>query len=388
MSYPGVYVEEVPTKPRSIDGVATSIAAFIGQFASGPVCEPKRIAGVSELRQQFGVKGRVTQAECAVQQFFENGGAEAWVVRAKTGSSREESLPDANDLIDALAALDRVELFNLLCVPDTSQLEAGRAAVVAAAATSCCEKRRAFYLLDVPNFPDNPIDTVAAMQRWLQANAALRNPNVAVYFPRPVVADPFEPGRLLPVPASGSVAGLYARTDGQRGIWKAPAGVEAQLKGVHALEVVINDQENGLLNPAGVNCLRHFPDRGIVSWGARTFSGSDDLASEWKYVPVRRTALFLEESLYRSTQWAVFEPNNERLWAELRRIIGNFLMARFRQGAFQGAKPEQAFYVRCGAETTSQNDRILGIVNIEVGFAPLKPAEFVVIKIQQKAKRP
>jgi phage tail sheath protein FI len=168
-------------------------------------------------------------------------------------------------------------------------------------------------------------------------------------------------------------------------VWKAPAGTDAVLRGVQALDVVLTDPENGVLNPLGMNCLRNLPAFGPVAWGARTLRGSDQLASEWKYIPVRRLALFLEESLYRGTQWVVFEPNDEPLWAQIRLNVGAFMNNLFRQGAFQGRTPREAYLVKCDAESTTQNDINLGIVNIIVGFAPLKPAEFVIIKIQQLA---
>jgi phage tail sheath protein FI len=142
--------------------------------------------------------------------------------------------------------------------------------------------------------------------------------------------------------------------------------------------------ENGVLNKKGINCLRRFPN-GVVSWGARTLDGDDDIGSEWKYIPVRRLALFLEESLHRGTKWVVFEPNDAPLWTQIRLNLGAFMMGLFRQGAFQGSTPDKAFFVKCDEETTTQADRNLGIVNIMVGFAPLKPAEFVIIKIQQMA---
>ena len=176
-----------------------------------------------------------------------------------------------------------------------------------------------------------------------------------------------------------------ARTDANRGVWKAPAGIEAGINTVSGLNVVLTDAQNGVLNRQGVNCIRVLPNGSVVNWGARTMDGGDDTGSEWKYVPIRRFALFLEESLYRGTRWAVFEPNDEPLWANLRLNINAFLFSLFRQQAFQGTSPQEAYYVRCDATTTTQDDRNKGIVNIEIGFAPLKPAEFVVIKIQQIA---
>jgi phage tail sheath protein FI len=183
----------------------------------------------------------------------------------------------------------------------------------------------------------------------------------------------------------GAVAGVMARTDAQRGVWKAPAGQEATLIGVPQLSVSLTDAENGELNPLGVNCLRAFPIIGRVVWGARTLAGADQLGSEWKYIPVRRTALYIEESLYRGTKWVVFEPNDEPLWAQIRLNVGSFMHDLFVQGAFQGKTPRDAYLVKCDKETTTQSDIDHGIVNILVGFAPLKPAEFVILKIQQLA---
>jgi phage tail sheath protein FI len=168
-------------------------------------------------------------------------------------------------------------------------------------------------------------------------------------------------------------------------VWKAPAGTDAGLSGVQALKAKLTDGQNGLVNPLGVNALRTFLGPGTVVWGSRTLAGADSLASEWKYIPVRRTALFLEESLYRGTQWVVFEPNDEPLWAQIRLNVGAFMNQLFRQGAFAGTTPREAYFVKCDSETTTQDDVNLGIVNIAVGFAPLKPAEFVVIRIQQLA---
>jgi hypothetical protein len=209
--------------------------------------------------------------------------------------------------------------------------------------------------------------------------------NAALFFPRVLQADPLRKGQIDSFVPCGIVAGVMARTDNTRGVWKAPAGLDASLNGIQGLDVNLNDAENGMLNPLGINCLRSFPVYGRVVWGSRTLRGADQLADEWKYIPVRRTALFIEESLYRGTQWVVFEPNDEPLWAQIRLNIGAFMHNLFRQGAFQGQTPRDAYFVKCDKETTTQNDINLGIVNIIVGFAPLKPAEFVIIKLQQIA---
>jgi phage tail sheath protein FI len=212
-----------------------------------------------------------------------------------------------------------------------------------------------------------------------------RSKNAAAYFPRVRVADPLRENRLEEFAPCGIIAGIYARTDNTRGVWKAPAGTDAVMRGVRELTVKMTDLQNGIINPLGLNALRTFPVHGQVVWGARTLDGADVQASEWKYIPVRRLALFLEESLYRGTQWVVFEPNDEPLWSQIRLNIGSFLHNLFRQGAFQGSSPREAYFVKCDKDTTTQNDINLGIVNIVVGFAPLKPAEFVVIRIQQMA---
>jgi uncharacterized protein len=185
------------------------------------------------------------------------------------------------------------------------------------------------------------------------------------------------------VAPSGTVAGVWARTDASRGVWKAPAGTEATLAGVQSLGYRLTDAENGVLNPLAINCLRTFPIYGPVTWGARTLYGADQMADEYKYIPIRRLALFLEESLFRGTQWVVFEPNDAPLWSQIRLNVGAFMQTLFLQGAFQGKSPQDAYFVICDATNNPQILIDQGIVTISVGFAPLKPAEFVVVQIQQ-----
>jgi phage tail sheath protein FI len=198
--------------------------------------------------------------------------------------------------------------------------------------------------------------------------------------------DPLNENRPRNVGGSGTVAGIYARTDSARGIWKAPAGTETPLRGARLPEKgKMTDPENGAINPQGINALRTFPVYGTIAWGARTMDGADVKGSEWKYVPVRRTALHIEESLYQGLGWVVFEPNDEPLWGQIRLNVGSFMHDLFRQGAFQGKSPREAYLVKCDNETTTQSDINRGVVNLLVGFAPLKPAEFVVIRIQQLA---
>jgi hypothetical protein len=286
-------------------------------------------------------------------------------------------------------ALRDVDLFNLLCIPRTAQVDTNQshplseseAQAVMTVAEAYCEERRAFFLMDTPNTIDEPQE----IQNWLKNRDTLRTSYAALYFPRVMIPDPLNNFRLRSVGASGTIAGLYARIDSDRGVWKAPAGTEAALRNVIKLEDVVTDPENGSLNPLAINCLRNFPVYGTVSWGARTLDGADQLTSEYKYIPVRRTVLFIEESLYRGLKWVVFEPNDEPLWAQIRLNVGAFMNNLFRQEAFQGKTSREAYLVKCDKETTTQNDINLGIVNILVGFAPLKPAEFVILKIQQLA---
>lgn len=277
-------------------------------------------------------------------------------------------------------ALRDVQDVNLLCLPEISDFGTDEMVAVIAAAERLCQDKRMFLIVDSP----------AAWTTLDQARANLGNLDsvrsnyAALYFPHLELVDPLT-GRLRKFPPSGAVAGIMASTDSQRGVWKAPAGTEARLSGTRALTVPLTDPENGLVNQLGVNCLRTFPVIGPVIWGARTLEGADALASQWKYVPVRRLALMIEESLYRGTKWVVFEPNDEPLWAQIRLNVGAFMHSLFERGAFQGVSSRDAYFVKCDKDTTTQNDINNGIVNVLVGFAPLKPAEFVIIKIEQLA---
>ncbi|WP_212808562.1 phage tail sheath family protein [Micromonospora endophytica] len=279
-----------------------------------------------------------------------------------------------------LYALEHVDLFNLLCIPPDT-LDGDTPLAVYAEAMAYCASRRAVLLVDPPAAWD-PLTDAGELLTTLAGPDAR---NAAVYHPRLVQSDPLRGGAPETFAPSGAVAGVIARTDAQRGIWKAPAGLDTALVGVSAPAVSLTDGENGRLNPLGINCLRAVPNAGVVVWGTRTLRGADQLADEYKYLPVRRLALHLEESLYRGCQWAVFEPNDEPLWSQLRLNIGAFLHQLFRQGAFAGRSTREAYYVKCDSETTTQADVDSGVVNVVVGFAPLKPAEFVVLTIRQAA---
>ena len=279
-----------------------------------------------------------------------------------------------------LYALDTIApfVFNILCLPGAADLESADMDVVYKAALTFVEEKRAFLILDVPeNTPFDSMDSYLADHGYTGKNAA-------IYFPRLRIADALQGNTVREMAPSGTLAGIYARTDASRGVWKAPAGTDATMRNA-SVALKFNDNENGALNQLGVNMLRSFPVYGDIVWGARTIDGADQKASEWKYVPVRRITLFIEESLYQGLKWVVFEPNDEPLWSQIRLNVGAFMNGLFRQSAFQGKTSREAYFVKCDRESTTQNDIDRGIVNIVVGFAPLKPAEFVVLKIQQIA---
>ena len=246
-----------------------------------------------------------------------------------------------------LYALEQADLFNILCIPpfvhngDVFDIDMG-SKLLAQAATYCAE-RRAMLLVDPPSDWVDREKSVTNIPKVVQAIGGSDNAkNVAFYFPRINESNILKNNQIEAFVPSGAIAGIWARTDTQRGIWKAPAGLEASVAGITGVNVPLTDGENGLLNPLAINCLRTFPASGTVVWGARTLQGNDQLASEWKYIPVRRTALYIEESLYRGLQWVVFEPNDEPLWAQIRLNVGAFMQNLFRLGAFQGQSPRDA----------------------------------------------
>jgi len=535
VSYPGVYVEEVPSGVHTIAGVATSIAAFIGRAVMGPVGQPVAINSFADFERSFGGLDVDCPMTYAVSGFYQNGGSKAVIIRLykqdgdkttkatiripgkdqtkplvleartegawgnmlrarvdyqvsdevaqKYGLTKDDlfnltvrnmpngpqesflnvtikesprrldsllatesalvEVPDvanmgfpgahtdpdpgksvwddtaakatstkvvlggADEAADSVTltdkadftgsengktgmyALQKVDLFNLLCIPpDTRHGDTPKE--VYQEALAFCVKRRAMLIVDAPVGWKDANDITANNNKKL-ADLGINDENArnaALYFPRVTAADPLRGSQLDTFVSCGMVAGVIARTDARHGVWKAPAGIDAALSGIVGLAASLTDAQNGMLNSLGINCLRSFPQTGPVVWGARTLRGADLLADEYKYIPVRRLALFIEESLYRGTRWVVFEPNDEPLWSQVRLNVGAFMHNLFRQGAFQGQTPDKAYVVKCDKDTTTQNDINLGIVNIVAGFAPLKPAEFVVINIQQSADDP
>jgi uncharacterized protein len=516
-SHPGGYIEENPVGMRPITGVATSITAFLGRAARGPVDRPVLVHSFEEYERLYGGLSIESTMSYAVQGFFQNGGRQALILRLyrdpgegitpaatlavgglklvasspgewgrslsarinRTGITRRAAsrsglrmvdlfnleviergaggsplagerfteisyqpdsgnrrvdrvlakesrlvrlaskvdgtpdLPRGNpgalreaavwtgasggadsaglqdeDYEAGLAILDQADLVNLLCIPPDRR-SGFTSKTVYQQALRFCVRRRAMLVVDPrPEWGENLDEFISRAGQKLQDDLGFDGEearNAALYFPRVIQPDPLQGNRLEKFVTCGLVAGVMARTDEQRGVWKAPAGVEAALNGIEGLEVNLGDRENGVLNRLGVNCLRIFPTRGPLVWGSRTLRGGDQWSDEFKYVPVRRLALFIEESLYRGTEWAVFEPNGEPLWAQIRLNVNAFMGGLFQQGAFQGSTPSQAYLVKCDAETTSKADVEEGFFNILVGFAPLRPAEFLILQIRQRA---
>ena len=368
--------DEMPGAVHPIAAVGTSHTAFVGDFTRGPIGKPLRVTSAAEFQLAFGGLDAGSEAGYQVASYFANGGVVAWLVRTGSGTGWKRGI----------RALDAVPpgALNLLCLPGASALPSARHKDVVDTAMRYCERRRAFLVLD----PPSAIADAGAM-------ASFRNgedfpelgPNGAIYFPRIDVPDPLRGGAARSIGPGGAVAGRYAATDAAGGVWKAPAGTGAPLKGA-TLRLQLSEAESGDLNAMGVNVLRSFPGSGTVIWGGRTLAGADGGASEWKYVPLRRLALFIEDSIDQGTQWARFEPNDEPLWASVRLNLGSFLHELFKDGAFAGTSPSDAYFVRCDRSTMSQTDIDNGNLNVLVGIAPVKPAEFVLIRIQQRARRP
>jgi phage tail sheath protein FI len=304
----------------------------------------------------------------------------------------------SNDIIGdqqartGLFALEHTDLFNLLCIP-WDQRKQDLASTVHAAAAAYCVSRRAMYIVDSPQKwadlatvgqisqidPNAAVTGVPTADIGLGITDAAEQRNSMVYFPKVLKADLEMGGQIDVFPACGIIAGQIAQTDATRGVWKAPAGIAVGLGGITGLEFNLTDQQQGQLNPIGINCLRSFRVLGPLIWGARTLRGADLMSDDYKYVPVRRLTLYIEESLYRGTKFAVFEPNDETLWSQLRLTVGAFMADLARQGAFYG------YQVLCDATTTTANDIAHGVCNVVVAFAPVKPAEFIVLQIQQQA---
>lgn len=367
---PGVYIEETPTGPRSIAGPETAVTAFVGTAPQGPLHEAVRLGGFVDYERVFGGLHADSEMGYAVRQFFANGGRLGWAVRVAASPAGL----GAAHWAAGVHALDAVDDFNLLCLPGVADPDVLRAAA------AYCERRRALLIADAPS-PATPPDD---MVDWARAGKLPASGHAAVYYPWMLIADPLARGAPRASAPCGTLAGLYARTDVERGVWQAPAGSEARLRGVTGLSTPLGVRELETLNGLNVNVLRDLTGVGAVAWGARTLQPGPPQA-EYRYVPVRRLALFIEESVEQGVQWAVFERNDDRLWAALRTQVEAFLLDLFRRGAFQGASPRDACWVRCGRETAPAGELDRGTVNLDIGFAPLRPAEFLLLRVRVQA---
>lgn len=397
---PGVYVNEVPSAIKPIAGVSTSTAGFIGVIADtvlmpllpGQAPTTTRTAATTYALAAAGVPTLITSWDGftrafgelqagnlllahAVYGFFNNGGSRCWVARVAAASGEGTSNADPNDInlvgsdivneaLNRFAAIDEISL--VLAPGATAQ------GLQTALMNHCERVQTCFAILDANSAPDEL--TKAAMTDVGNSSYA------ALYFPWLLTYDSVSKSNIL-VPPSGHVAGIYARVDGSRGVHKAPAN--EVVRGVVGVGQLVSQSEQAALNQAGVNVIRNFQNN-ITVWGARTLASLSN-EPEWKYVPLRRLFIYLRQSIQQGTQWAVFEPNADDLWARIRRNITAFLTNVWRSGALFGTTSQQAFYVRCDESNNPLEMRLLGQVNIEIGVAPVLPAEFVIFYISQWA---
>lgn len=368
--------------PHLIASAPTSIAAFIGRTRIGPTDRPLLVHTFAEFEGLYGGVWPESPLGACVQHFFRNGGRAAYICAIETGGApltpAHVSDSSLQPLRRGLWMLDLCEDVNIVCIPPfRADLDVDRETWDAAIAWAY--ESRAIVLVDPPQHWTAAADiTLAAVEMLVTPHEACAN--AALYVPRIVCADPIEPERSATFVPGGAIAGLIARTDARRGVWKAPAGLEARLEGAEALGMPMTDAEAGVLNGWGINPLRHFP-AGLVVWGARTLRGHDQLGSEWKYLPVRRLALFVETSIVRGTRWASTEPGGPPLWELLTRAADAWLLSLFRQGAFPGATPDEAYFVRCDETTTTDEDIASGVTTMLVGIAPLQALEFILLKV-------
>jgi uncharacterized protein len=372
VGYPGVYIEELPLGVKSIEGVATSTTAFVGAARSGPIDNAVVVRSLVEFDRAFGPVEESDPMRIAVQLFFANGGADAVVVRA--GGPVMPAAP----AIGGLRALDDIGHVDLLCLPTLWADGPAHASAFVDVASRYCAGRGAILLVDPSPEWRSASDVVTGLASIESLVASAERGFAAAFFPNLLVAT--VSGDVACGP-TGAIAGLLARTDRARGVWRAPAGLEATIAGTRGPAVTVGESRAAKLARAGVNTIRQFPGAGTVLWGARLLSGAAGGDAEWQYVNIRRLFIFLEHSIDEGTRWAVFEPNEEPLWASLRQAIGSFLFSLFRQGAFAGVTPDEAFFVKCGLDTMTQADVDAGRLNVLVGFAPLRPSEFVILRI-------
>jgi hypothetical protein len=375
-SRPGVYPQEVFLKPPAI--LQTGVPAFVGfadPLGDVQINQPVSLSRKEEFGALFSSGDRGFLAD-AVSGFFDNGGARCYVVPADSGADLVQGL------VSAIAALAPLEDLDVVAVPDAATLSTYQATpdkpsiirVQSALLTHCAQQGNRFAILD--SLPGATVDDV--MDQCKQLVLGQQEPlNGALYYPWLVTSS-----GSTPVPSCGHVAGIYSRSDAKTGVFKAPANEE--IFGVLDLEIQIDNAIQDKLNPARVNCLRAFPGRGIRVWGARTV-GSVPPDLNWLYVNVRRLFLTVRRWIDLNMEWITFEPNNFRLWVRILRELTAYLTRLHRDGALRGSTPTQAFYVKCDAENNPPEVRDLGQVVVEIGLAPLAPAEFIVVRIVRSA---
>jgi uncharacterized protein len=378
---PGIYVEKIPSQSKPIEGVGTSIAAFVGFAPGGPIKRPIRVWSWTQFAKVYADGQEPENGPFmpgaylarAVYGFFQNGGSLCWVVRVGHESSDSERSVALREGISALAPLAEV---TMVCVPDVIVLaqeegeHAQRGDIETALIEHCEAAGNRIAILDPP-----PALRPPDVLEW-RTKVVNDSGSVALYWPWIEVMDPLSDRPIL-VPPSGHVAGVWARTDRTRGIHRAPS--DGIVLGASGLASEISEDEQGGLRDAGVNCIRSFPGRGIRVWGARTLSSDP----EWRYLNIRRLVDHVSRSINEGTRWAMFEANDEELWTQLRTSISSFLTQIWCEGALFGSSPEQAFYVKCDAETNPPDVLEAGQVVVEIGIAPVRPAEFVVLRISQ-----
>jgi phage tail sheath protein FI len=386
MQAPGVYVKEVPTGPRAIGAVGTSTAAFVGR-APLAAAHPNEAVPCNNwsrfVREFVGKESPSTELSRAVFGFFMNGGGRCYVVN--TGD--EPSIAGDARKRSGLVRLEAIDEIAIVAAPGFADPAAYDALL-----THCERLEDRVAILDAPASVANvdalkQVATVGApggTETEEREETALRPRNSnggygAFYFPWIRIRDPLD-GRIVEAPPSGHLAGIYARTDATRGVHKAPANEE--IRGALGLAYRVTREEQGELNRAGVNCIRYFTNAGIRVWGARTLAPE---AGEWRYVNVRRLFNMIKESIAEGTSWTVFEPNDATLWQAVTRDVSAFLKTVWLDGALMGASPDQAFYVKCDAETNPPEVIDQGRLIVEVGIAPVKPAEFITFRIGQWA---
>jgi phage tail sheath protein FI len=376
---PGVYVEVSNSGLDPIEGVNTSVTGFVDAFRRGPLNRSVRITGFKEFEREFGGLWQESPASYGIQQFFANGGQEAWVVRVpggRDGRAGARALIGRAERATGLYALAAGDI-SLLCLPRAAELRPGQMRGVYAEAGHLCGQQLVFLLIDLPA----SVRDLPGLRAWCAANASLRNLNAAAFWPQ---VRAMAGRRVRALAPSGAIAGLYARTDTARGVWRAPAGANAALRATRGLTSKLARAEYGELSRLGVNGLLLERRGRVLCMGARTFLEPDSSPPVLQFVSVRRLALYLVRSIEHGTQWAVFEPNGERLWSLLRQLVTAFLYRLWQQGALLGSSAEEAFFVRCDRTTMTQADIDDGLVLLEIGFAPIKPAEFLVLRVTHR----